>query len=80
MFVSFQDSCLYGRTISYSLIRIDALVQVPLIKEITQLLLDFWNASRPSNKDNFMDFALLELSILQRLLYWCQSTTEQVSI
>ncbi|EER32683.1 heat shock protein SSB1 [Candida tropicalis MYA-3404] len=72
-----QDSTLDGSTVSNSFIWVNGFFQLFTVKEVRQQFLDLWNSGRTTNQDNFVNLALVDLSILQNLFNWFQSGFEQ---
>lgn len=71
----YLNSC----AVSDRLIWIDALVELFAIEELLEKLLDLGNTRGASDKHNFVDLALVQLGVLQRLVNWSQGRLEQVS-
>eukprot|EP00094_Tigriopus_californicus_P011891 TCALIF_11486-PA protein Name:"Similar to YAL004W Putative uncharacterized protein YAL004W (Saccharomyces cerevisiae (strain ATCC 204508 / S288c))" AED:0.44 eAED:0.44 QI:0/0/0/0.4/1/1/5/0/281 len=73
-----QDSRLYGRTIGYSFIWIDALVQLSAIEEVLQQLLNLGNPRGSTHQNDIMDGGLVHFGISQGFLHRLQSASEKV--
>ncbi|KAH3659726.1 hypothetical protein OGATHE_005771 [Ogataea polymorpha] len=72
-----QDGTLDGSTVSNSLIWVDRLLELLTVEEVRQQLLDLWNSSGTTNKDDLVDLGLGDLGILQNLLNWSQGGLEE---
>jgi hypothetical protein len=70
---------LYSCTIGDSLIRVDAAVRFLAIEELFQEFSDLGDSSRTSNKDDFVDLALVHASIVKYLLNRLECLLEEVS-
>jgi hypothetical protein len=75
-----QDASLHRSTIGNSLIRVDTLVRLLAVKVVPQELLDLRNPGASTNKDNLMNLALLNASILHGLLDRSHGLAEQVVV
>ena len=67
-------------TISNSLIGIDALLELLSVEEIAEELLYPRNTSGTTNKDDLIDLALIDISVLQHLLNRLDGSVERLSI
>jgi hypothetical protein len=63
-----KDGCLDSSTISNSLIRVYLVVQLFAIEVLCEHFLDLRDSCRATNKDDVVDLALAESSVLQCLL------------
>merc|ERR550534_2075915 len=66
--VTSQDSGLNSSSISYSLIRVNALIQLLAIEEILQQLLNLGNPSGATDQHDVVDGGFVQLSIPHSLL------------
>jgi len=67
---SCQNSSLNSSTISNGFIRVNWFIWFFSIEEFLDKLLNFWNSSWSTDKDNFMNVALWQAWIVKDFLYW----------
>ena len=76
--LSGKDGSLNSGSVGNGLIWVDGLVEGSSTEEITEHLLDLWDSSGSSNKDDLMDLSLTEAGILQDVFDWWHALSEKV--
>ena len=80
VFFATQNAGLDGSTKSDSFIGIDASARLLSVEVFPDQLLDFGNASRSTNQDDFINVAFLHVSIFDDFLNWFHRRAEQVHV
>ena len=75
-----EDTGLNGCAISDGLVRVDALLELLAVEEVTQKLLYPGNAGGATNKYDLVDLALLETSVLEDLFYGLEGPGEGLAV
>lgn len=71
-----KDTSLDSGTVGNSLIGVDALLELLATEEVAEELLNLGDTGRATNKDNLVNLALLDLSVLDDLLNGLDGTLE----
>lgn len=77
--MSRENTTLHSCAISDSLIRIDTLAGL-LAKVLLEHALNLRDTSRTTNEDDIINIALLQLGVLEDLLYGFQGLLEQIIV
>ena len=75
-----QNTCLHRRAVGNSLIRVDALLELLAVEEVTEELLDARNTGRTTNKDDLVNLALVKARVLQHLLNRLDGAVESLAV
>lgn len=75
-----KDTSLDGSTVSDSLVRVDALLELLAVEEVAEELLYPWNTSRTTDKHNLVNLALLNRSVLEDLLDGLKGAVESLAV
>lgn len=67
-------------TVGNGLVRVDALLELLAIEEVTEELLDLWNTGGTTDKDDLVNLVLGDVGILEDLLDWLESTGESLGV
>lgn len=75
-----KDTSLDGSTVSDSLVRIDALLELLAVEEVAQELLNLGDTGRATNEDNLVDLGLVDTRVLENLVDWGNGALEGLGI
>lgn len=75
-----EDTGLDGSTVGNGLIGVDALLELLAVEEVAQKLLDTGNTGGTTDKDDLVDLALLDGSILEDLLNGSEGAVESLGV
>lgn len=75
-----EDTGLDGGTVGDSLVGVDALLELLATEEVAEELLDLGDTGGTANKDDLVDLALVDGSILDDLLHGLDSAVESLGV